>query len=157
MFSTKPQIARVHHQRAISATRRHRRLFSATCDYEISTLRATLPAPSEQDEINVRQISRGLEKAKARRRLSGGNARVVMAVSGERRCNRALPRRPGTWSEVGEPSTRIAKAGLFLFQRGAALGACDKEEARWRMAVNVATYPVLLWQQKAPVAKAAGA
>ena len=64
---------------------------------------------------------------------------------------------PGTWSEVGEPSTRIAKAGLFLFQRGAALGACDKEEARWRIAVNVATYPVLLWQQKAPVAKAAGA
>jgi hypothetical protein len=35
MFSTKPQIARVYHQRAVSATRRHRRLFGATCDYEI--------------------------------------------------------------------------------------------------------------------------
>jgi hypothetical protein len=31
---------------------------------ESSTLRATLPTPSEEDEMNVRQISRGLEKAR---------------------------------------------------------------------------------------------
>ena len=33
-------------------------------DQRSSTLRATLPTPSEEDEMNVRQISRGLEKAR---------------------------------------------------------------------------------------------
>ena len=115
------------------ATRRHRHLFGATCDYEI------LDAACNLTDAFRRRESEGAEKAvrQQRARSEGCLWRETL---------QSPFHGPGTWSEVGEPSTRIAKAGLFLFQRGAAPGACDKEEARWRMAVNVATYPVLLWQ-----------
>jgi hypothetical protein len=52
----------------------------------------------------------------------------------------------------------VHREGWVIFiQRGAALRGGDKDKARWRIAVNVARYLVLSWQQKAPVAKAAGA
>ena len=52
----------------------------------------------------------------------------------------------------------VHREGWAIFiQRGAALRGGDKDKARWRIAVNVARYLVLSWQQKAPVAKAAGA
>jgi hypothetical protein len=91
--------------------------------------------------------------------LPGSNARVVKDVSGERRCNRALPlpRVLARRASSAKPNEVHREGWVIFIQRRAALRGGDKDKARWRIAVNVARYLVLSWQQKAPVAKATGA